>query len=97
MSLWKTDPSLREETHPHTDEASIISVTANIHTHTHTFVTEPFTQFESSSQSSNDSDGVGGICAELVQRGEESISLVLQLVQPQETESNYFFNSGAKN
>lgn len=46
---------------------------------------EPFTQFESSGQSSNDSDGVGGVCAELVQRGEESISLVLQLVQSQET------------
>lgn len=37
------------------------------------------TQFESSSQSSDDSDGVGGVCAELVQWGEESIPLVLQL------------------
>lgn len=38
-----------------------------------------FTQFESSSQSSDDSDGVGGVCAELVQWGEESVPLVLQL------------------
>lgn len=35
------------------------------------------TQFECSSQSSDDSDRVGGVCAELVQWGEESIPLVL--------------------
>lgn len=46
------------------------------------------TQFESSSQSSDDSDGVGGVCAELVQWGEESIPLVLQLGTRQET-GNY--------
>lgn len=46
-----------------------------------------YTQFECSSQTSDDSDGVGGVCAELVQWGEESIPLVLQLVHRQETES----------
>lgn len=46
------------------------------------------TQFESSSQSSDDSDGVGGVCAELVQWGEESIPFVLQLGTRQET-GNY--------
>lgn len=36
-------------------------------------------QFERSGQSSDDSDRVGGVCAELVQRREESVPLVFQL------------------
>lgn len=47
-----------------------------------------FTQFESSSQSSDDRDRVGGVCAELVQWREESIPLVLQLGPRQETGSS---------
>lgn len=38
-----------------------------------------FTQFESACQASDDSDWVGGVCAELMKRGKESVPLVLKL------------------
>lgn len=38
-----------------------------------------FTQFESTCQASDDSDWIGGVCAELMKWGKESIPLVLKL------------------
>lgn len=49
-----------------------------------------FTQFESACQASDDSDWVGGVCAELVQWGKESIPLVLKLDTKQQVKSIYF-------
>lgn len=37
------------------------------------------TQFERSCQAPDDGDGIGGVCAELVQRWKEGVPLVLQL------------------
>lgn len=37
------------------------------------------TQFERSCQAPDDGDGIGGVCAELMQRWEEGVPLVLQL------------------
>lgn len=81
-SLWRTDPGLQEN-----GKCDQISQWLNSLEDLSIKKATPFTQLECTGQSSDDSDRVGRVCAELVKRREESVSFVLQL---NTGDKNYF-------